>query len=560
MKFFVLSFRLIFIVSLPVQFLLAKTSLYINHITFLTLAAVMILWILFYMYIKNNPSVVRRFVSSRTFVLVHIIFMIVIQYKIFSRTVVPLIFLTFLLVFFSWVYFRLLLNTMPRRTFKFTLLAFCVLVFCIVALILAIHAKKMPWLVILTPSVLVFEILYSLKPHRILAGPYFAALSWIDVLLVFYPFLIKLPVNRWEVIDFYAASVVGSALAFAAILLARRFRTFLFKYAFIIAGFIFFTSSCNILFHNFKPCDYKKIKKDFIVHSKTEGSYDMVLVAEGRYLFSIFGTKDVHVMERIDTTGREETQVYDLPGNSHPQRLVYDPVRNRVAVANWGEPSANLFVFDARSFKVIKSFRTDKFIKGSVNITADPDFRHYYLLEETKGTLIAFDADTIEPIAWGKARGIAYGITYNPVRDSIFTSSWIFPFINELDTENLRLKKTYVSSFVTYELGSDPVTGEVFAAEPLRRRIVVYDGRNFRITRAFRTGFGVRDFQLDRTGNLLIAGSYVEGTLDIFELSTGKRVGRWKPAPFIRGVYYDTASGRIFCACKCGILELRKRW
>ena len=471
-----------------------------------------------------------------------------------------MILLTFLLIFFSWLYFRLFLNTMPGRTFKFTLLAFCVLVAYIVTLILTLHAPEKAWLVILTPSVLVFEIFYSVKLHRLLAGPYFAALSWIDVLLIIYLVLIKLPANKWEVIDFYAASVVGSALAFAAILFARRFRTFLFKYAFIIAGFIFIASSCNILFQNFKPCDYKKIEKDFIVHSKTEGSYDMVLDAEGRYLFAIFGTQDVQVMERIDTTGREETRVYDLPGNSHPQRLVYDPLRHRVAVANWGEPSANLFVFDARSLKVIKRFHTDKFIKGSVNITADADFRHYYLLEETKGTLITFDADTLEPVAWGQAHGIAYGITYNPVRESIFTSSWIEPFVSELDTKNLHTKRTYVSSFITYELESDPVTGEVFAAEPLRHRIVVYGGRDFRIRRVFRTGFGVRDFQLDRASNLLIAGSYVEGTLDIFELSTGERVGRWKPAPFIRGVYYDAPSGRVFCACKCGILELKKRW
>jgi len=100
----------------------------------------------------------------------------------------------------------------------------------------------------------------------------------------------------------------------------------------------------------------------------------------------------------------------------------------------------------------------------------------------------------------------------------------------------------------------------VYAAAPIRSKVIAFCGRKLKRIRAYRAGFGVRPVQADSRRDLLVAGSYFEGSLDLIRLSDGARIAHYRPGAYIRGLYYDPASGRIFTGCKCGVFELRERY
>ncbi|MEW5946135.1 MAG: hypothetical protein AB1742_08055 [bacterium] len=550
----------VLIVTIPVQYLVLKVGLYFSAWSFFFLAFLVVLWLWLNRYAGTNPEAVRRYASSRTVPLAHIVAISASRYLFFRLPSIPFVNIGFVLYFFCWAYFRLLLNAVggdkPSRRCVFYVLFLAATVLTAVFL----NYPEQVWVGAFAPVILVFEVFYFLKLHRRLRRVYFFLVNFID-LAVPGALVLTLPgVGVKDSIVLYVLSFAGFAAVSLVSLAARRSFSGATGFACTLAVFFLAVSVLNSSFQKLRACDYERIGRDFLVHSRRGGAYDMVLDPGGRYLYAIFGDGENSV-DRIDTTGVRETGSFGLSRKAQPQRLIHDAARNRVLVAVWGAPEMTLLVLDAGSLESVRIFRDGRIPKGPVDITMGREGRYFYLLGETAGEIVKMNAETLEPVAWGEAfQNVAYSVSFNPVRRSVFVSSWIFPSMSELTEGGLTGKKKVRSPFVTYELESDPFTGDLFAANPAGGRIDVYDGEDLRLRRRYETGFWVRDFQVVPERNLLVAGSYVQGVLDVIDLTTGKRLGRWRPESHIRGVYYDAGSGRVFAACRCGIVELKKRF
>lgn len=620
-RFLKRNFRAVFFLALlaaaaPIILLVFKVTIYLGVGAMLSYAALFVLCFFVARLAKTRAVTVRAFSSSPAVAALHIVIILLVRIFIISPPCHAMIYLTALLVFFLWATFKLLFRNEKYRkavrtatgfagwaaAFAFMILYFpypmnylpaqfliAGLLFCglwrllrlpwrrplaaftysglpggLTVAVLLFSATRQSWLAMFVFLIPIFELAFALGIHRRLRGIFFFTVIMADALI---PALLvgKLfSAAASDVVFMHAVSIIGFLLFSGCLFILNKIKTIknsaALKPAYVAAAFIVTASAMNIVFHKMAVCDYEKIEKDFIVLSRKAGAYDSVLEPGGRYLFAIHG-EDVNAVEKIDTSGIGKTKVFRFAGESQPQRLVYDTKRGRIAVANWGEDSMKVLVMDARTFKPVKIFHGDE-IKGKPdNITMDPGHDFYYVLSEDGGEVVKIDARTLKITAKGRSEmGVAYGICYDRHRKSVFTGSWLGFYISELSAGNLRNKGRIRGSFVNYGIECDPASGKLFASNPLWNCISIYGGEKMSFQRSYPAGFGVRDIQLDDANNLIVAGSYFQGMLDLIELSTGKRIARWKPAPYIRGIYYDPSSGRIFTACKCGVLELKKRY
>lgn len=315
-----------------------------------------------------------------------------------------------------------------------------------------------------------------------------------------------------------------------------------------------------IVFSRITPCEYASIENDFKIISRSEGAYDMVLSPDGRYLYAVFGDP-IHTLEKFDLSGLDDTLVYQFEEESaEPERLVLDAKRNRVVVSVWGEPNMKVAVFDADKLNLIDVLGGESLPHNPDNIKADASLSYYYVLGERIGEVSKVNADTLETEKTGRSHlGIAYGMCLDEKRELLYTSSWIGPFITVFNINTMTPKFRFRSEIVNAEINCDSETGKVYAGNFINDYISVYDMKESekRIKKIPAT-FGARDLVLDEERKMMVSGTYFTGVIEGIDIESGKRLFKYKPGKYVRGIEYDKSTGSLFVACRCGIYELKK--
>lgn len=464
--------------------------------------------------------------------------------------------------YFVWAFFKSVMSVSGKKSIAKSII--CYLGFSILSIIgLSIFMQPdFIWLAAFFPIFLVFELfLYVLKKTDIVKVWHSAEALFVTYVAGCSALALTGMSSQWFSAVF-TSTIAGWILYVIMINISRKLfsgvQYSLSKIQISVAA-LCLIAMCFVKLYTAPDSE---LEKDFIIHSRDEGSYDMVLDPTGRYLYAIFG-EDVNSLEKIDTAGIEKPVVKKLPGNSQPQRLIYDEQTDRIIVANWGEYTMLLAFFNADTLEPIKVFDRDGMPGGPVGITLDEKHRIIYLLGEHSSGIARIDADTMEWEAYGEAGGgVAYGICYSPISDTLFTTTWLGPFISEVDPDKLVLIRRWHAPYVTYQLECDPDVARIFVTEPLRRRIMIRDTEtgSLKKTGKYRTGLGTRDFHVSWEKRILVAGSYIEGMVHVYDIDSRKLLGKWNTPSYVRGVYYHEESGRIFIACKYGILELKTKF
>jgi hypothetical protein len=548
------------VLVLPVLYVALMVGFNLDKCSYLRFAFLLLVWHFVWGALENHEALLQKITAHP---LISFSFSLFIYFlKLLPGTVpgAQIVLLSFNLVFFLWLTLKsILLKTKNISIWKTAIIYILFIPVCIAAVVFFMP-EYAPGGTLVPELVLLFEAAYY---FRKLNKFVMSAIALPVVLIVTYLLLLSSGIIKTDLSPVFFFSTVSILMVafYKWIFRNRAPGTLKILKA---SGFLIITLCLiNTGYARFKTPDIDALKKDFIFYSRKSGGYDIVLEPSGRYLYAIYG-EDKNMIEKIDTTRREPVLVRRLPGRSpQPQRLVFDRRNNRIALANWGESSMSLAFFDADTLIPEKVYSEKDAPGGPIGITFDSGKKYIYMVSERGSSIVKADADTMSIMVRGAAGlGIAYGICYGPARNGIFVSSWFGPFITELDSEDFSLRRRWRAPFVTYQIECDQYRDRVIAADPLRSRLLGYSIKNkgVRVVKIFHTGFGVRDFQVDWDKRLIVTGSFIEGVLELFDLDSGKRLGSWKVWPSIRGVYYDTGSGRVFVICRLGVLELKTRF
>jgi len=548
--------------SAPVFFYLLKTLFYLGPLFAALSAAVIMSFLRLNAFAGTHTDAVKRFATAPAVPAVQIALLIAARCFV-SKPFTLMLLMTVALTFFSWVLFKLLMLR-SRPGWGAAAAAYTAFLAAMLVATTLFAPEHFKWFRLISPSFIAFEAAYAIRLRAFQRRVYFVGLIVADSFALFAAAAKLFPAYGKNAVALYLFSAAGfAAYALYGFLAARigAIRETPFLRAACGAGvFLAILFFINIVYHKSEPCDYRRIEKNFIVLSKESGSYDMVLGPEGRYLYVVYGEAERNV-EKIDTAGKEKTKILKLPGDSQPERLIYDRARDRIIVSNWGEARAKLIALDARTFRIVRWIGGAGLPERPIAVTADPGFHYYYLLGETEAEAVRIDADTFRTTArYDADYGAGYGICYSRPRKSVFVITWIGPNVDELSAGTLSPRKRTRAAILNYGISCDPYSDRVYAAAPIRSKVIAFGGRKLKRIRAYRAGFGVRPVQADSRRDLLVAGSYFEGSLDLIRLSDGARIAHYRPGAYIRGLYYDPASGRIFTGCKCGVFELRERY
>lgn len=479
-----------------------------------------------------------------------------------SKEAPQIVFTALAFYYFAWRAFKKALAMMKLKlTAAKIIIYFFFLIFSVAGIWLFMRPDY-SWLAAFAPIFLLFEVAdYALGKRpvakvRVAAETIFASYAGLCVII----FLTGHATNRFSAL--YSSVFIGWIIYIVADWLSSKLfpggRYVISKLQITIAS-LCLIAMCFVKLYTSPTTE---VEKNFKIISTNEGAYDMVMDPQGRYLYAIYG-EDTNTIEKYDTLGAEEPIVRKLPGNSQPQRFLYDEKTDRIVLANWGDLGMLMAFFDAKTLRQVKVFERKGMPGGPLNLFLDERERKIYLLGEHSSGIARVNADTMEWEAYGEAGGgVGYGICYSPSSDTLFTTTWLGPFISEVDPEKLVLIRRWRAPYVTYQAECDPDAPRIFVTDPMRRRIVIRDTEGGRLRKIgkFRTGLGVRDFQVSWKKQLLVAGSYIEGMLHVYNIEGGELLGSWETPPYVRGVYYHEETGRIFVACKYGVLELKERF
>lgn len=549
----------VLILSLPVQYTIASAAAHFGFLTFGLMATVILIWRIFGWRMRKHPDVLQRLTLSGAAIAIQILTVLIFRYTFFPHADKKNILTAIFLIPLCWLGFKQFAKNTHPGVLKRGVLSYTIFLLTLVA---GVTAVAFPWsfvLILVLPAVLFFEILNYFKLQRYLSNLCFFIVG------AAYTYFLSLALLGWtgigaiEMGRIFFFALLGHGIISLGGYVANRCLPRYMKTAGIVCGAVVVISVMHVMYWQFTPWDCRSVQNDFIIHYQRPGGYAMALDPAGRYLFSLHG-EDVSAIVKLDTAGAGKPEIFGLKKQSRPERLLYDTKRNRIVITNWGAPDQRLVVMDPATFKPVKVLGEDTLCSNPIDITSDREMKYYYVLCEPSGVVVKLDADTLEETARKKAVNVAYGICYNHKRNSVFVSSWMISKLVELSAARLRVENVLPTSHIIYNVECDTDNGDVLATNPANRRIDVYDGETLRLKRFIPTDYGVRDMQFDQESNLLVAGSFVTGFLNIIDASTGRSLDKWYAGRIIRGVYYEPDSGRIFAAGKCGILELKLRF
>lgn len=92
----------------------------------------------------------------------------------------------------------------------------------------------------------------------------------------------------------------------------------------------------------------------------------------------------------------------------------------------------------------------------------------------------------------------------------------------------------------------EPRRDEVLVASPLRSRVLRFGAGDLTPRGAYRTAFGTRAVAVDTLRDLMLTTNLVRGTLDVHDLSDGRRRARYRLGAWPRSIALDVSRGEAF--------------
>lgn len=214
------------------------------------------------------------------------------------------------------------------------------------------------------------------------------------------------------------------------------------------------------------------------------------------------------------------------------------------------------YIVSMDSLKVIKVLRPTK--KSSlIGIVVDAPKKEVFILSED------FEISRIS-LRTGKVRyahlkdfsgGAAYSLALNKKTRMLYVSSWIGGDLLKISADTLKPLRVKRLGISVMGLDIDEKNNLVFAALPAYAKIAALDGDTLNVIQYYPAGFGVRHIAYLNDRNMLIAGNYLQRTVDFIDMLTAQKIKSFYVGPLVRGVVYDKKNQRAFSIGRCGIFQ-----
>lgn len=185
-----------------------------------------------------------------------------------------------------------------------------------------------------------------------------------------------------------------------------------------------------------------------------------------------------------------------------------------------------LLVMDADTFTIKRQTRIYEYCDGSIQLALGKASNQLYLTceENVEGNLITVDLKTLEVIAKTYQGGIGGDIVADPNRDVLYVNYEMRPYVQALDAKTLEVLHRSKGPYYCTSYYLSDRRQELYICDPLKSKIYVYSTPDLELLHRIPTQFGGRALAVDEDHNLLIAGSYLTGYVDVIDLVTNETI------------------------------------
>lgn len=238
------------------------------------------------------------------------------------------------------------------------------------------------------------------------------------------------------------------------------------------------------------------------------------------------------------------------------QRITPHPDGRYLFAATWGqwEGAEAMYIVNPETGRPARYFKTPG-CRNAFEVIYDERRARFYLICEASHNLLAYDFRRDEPFQRVLLSGLdTYDAAMGSKGEFLYITDWLSPKLTVLELDSLAVEKEVDIGWTSFGVVSSPDGRSIFVARPIASEVVRIDTGTLEVADRIEVGFGVRDLDVDPKRNLLFAGNYFDGTLDVVDIATGKRLARHYAGRLLRGLYYHRDTDRLFLATGCGIL------
>lgn len=381
--------------------------------------------------------------------------------------------------------------------------------------------------------------------------------TWLAVMDISYSLGGYLFIRYWAIPIILLSFIVGYIIYRKKLLIKR-----------IALGYILVTVAVMLvprIYNIDRSCKDEPKRLDPVVHyfDNTRDPYDFALVKipdelrsahhtlPSRLLLSTHGTTEA--VRWFDAKTSRFLAKTPFKEYGTVQRLTPSKNPGIVIGSPWGtraNETQHILFFDATSFSISGKIP----VEGCVHlfeVVEDPAKDVYYALCETSHTLVRIEKGGEKQTVVKLPGRDAYDMVFDPVRRRIITTDWWSPNITLVNADTMTVEKTVPIGWSSF--GILIHRDKIYVARPLANEVVEMDGETLQILRRLDAGYGVRDIEVDGQRDILFAGNYFDGTVDAFDLVSGKRIRRAYVGKLMRGLIIDTVRDRLYLGTGCGI-------
>ncbi len=253
----------------------------------------------------------------------------------------------------------------------------------------------------------------------------------------------------------------------------------------------------------------------------------------------------------VDCAGRAD--YYKVRGN--PQQIAADPRRNRVYFPLRGTnlvAVATLRPFEITTYAGVPGAR------GLIGADVEYKTGDVALTGEMKHELFVMSGEDYSlkrRIPLGA--GVAYSVAVDQKRGYALVSDWAGLYLHRVDLRGGAVSKLLLPPSA-FNVRVDSSAGLAYVSRPLSGRVAVVDIEKMVIVRQLKAGYGVRDIALDTARGKLVCGNYFDGSVDVLDTRTGRRIERYNVGPLVRGVSIERGSGDPVISYTCGLFRIAR--
>ena len=241
--------------------------------------------------------------------------------------------------------------------------------------------------------------------------------------------------------------------------------------------------------------------------------------------------------------------------------LAFDPDSRQIYQVNLGtleigRSTFKTLVFDADTLKLKRELEIDVVCNGSIN---------HALIKSLDRLFVRCDVDNMVVINTQTLQadnlffiGKLTMILGDPTNEIVYLSYDWKKVIEAIDATTLKVIHRAKGPLYAEKMLLSSRRNELYVPGPKEAEIWVFSAPDLNLIRKIPARFGVRALAIDEENNLLIAGSYVTGYVDVVDLNTYKPIKTYYVGKFQRSMVVDSSSRQAFITTtKSGLYMLQ---